>query len=146
MAVRIKNIKIDGKRVKNLEQVKVAKWIEEWLEGMEGVEGEVEVSRYYADRWYPIGWIEKRIEEEIKGSLKTLGDERRLRKEEVESEKDLKEMYQEKAEELAQERHGKEFEELPVVQQELVYEMAIVLVGEELQEKAESLGEEGKDE
>lgn len=60
--------------------------------------------------------------------------------------KNLKEMYQEKAEEIAQEEYGKEFEELPVVEQELVYEMAIVLVGEELQEKAEALGEERKDE
>ena len=59
---------------------------------------------------------------------------------------DLKKMYQEKAEEIAQERNGKEFEELPVVEQETVYEMAIVLVGEERQEKAENLGEEIKDE
>ena len=59
---------------------------------------------------------------------------------------DLKKMIQEKAEEIAQERNGKEFEELLVVEQETVYEMAIVLVGEELQEKAENLGEEIKDE
>ena len=60
--------------------------------------------------------------------------------------KDIKEMYQEKAEEIAQERHGKELEELSVGEQEIVYEMAIVLVGEKLQEKAENLGEEIKDE
>ena len=62
-----------------------------------------------------------------------------------EKKKDIKGMYQEKAEEIATEEYGKEFEELPVVEQELVYEMAIVLVGEELQEKAEALGEERKD-
>ena len=60
-------------------------------------------------------------------------------------EKDMKDMYQRKAEELAQEMRGKEFEELPVADQERIYEMAIVLVGEELQEKAESLGEEKRD-
>lgn len=64
MAIRIKNIKIDGKRVKNLGQVEVAKKVEKFINEMEGVEAEVQVSRYYADRWYPIDWIEKRIKEE----------------------------------------------------------------------------------
>lgn len=54
---------------------------------------------------------------------------------------DIKKLYQEKAEELAREE-GKEFEELPVVRQEMIYEMAIVLVGEELQEAADLRREE----
>ena len=60
--------------------------------------------------------------------------------------KDIKDMYQEKAEGIAQKRYGKEFEEIGRVQQDVVYMMAVELVGEELQEKAENLGEEIKDE
>lgn len=60
--------------------------------------------------------------------------------------KDLKEMYQEKAEEIAQRRYRKEFEELNRMQQDVVYMMATKLVGEELQEEAEKLGEEERDE
>lgn len=58
--------------------------------------------------------------------------------------KDIKEMYQEKAEELAQGRNGKKFEEVSVGEQELIYEMAIVLVGEELQEETEGKHEDGR--
>lgn len=60
--------------------------------------------------------------------------------------KDIKEMYQEKAEEIVQRVHGKEFEKLNKLQQEAAYLLAVEMVGEELQEKAESLGEEKKDE
>lgn len=73
MAIRIKNIRIDGKGVKNLEQVKVAKWIEEWLDNMEGIEGKVEISRYYTDRWYSIREVEELIKKEIEESLKQIG-------------------------------------------------------------------------
>ena len=74
MAIRIVNIKVDGKRVKNLGQVEVAKRIEKLIkEGMSNVEAEVEVSRYYADRWYPIGRVEELINEEVEESLQKLG-------------------------------------------------------------------------
>ena len=68
MAIRIVNIKVDGKRVRNLGIVEVAKKVEKFINEMVGVEAEVEVSRYYGDRWYPIDWIEKRIKEESEES------------------------------------------------------------------------------
>ena len=73
MAIRIVNIKVDGKRVRNLGIVEVAKKVEKFINEMIGVEAEVEVSRYYGDRWYPIDWIEKRIKEEIEESLRLMG-------------------------------------------------------------------------
>lgn len=55
---------------------------------------------------------------------------------------DLKEKYQTKAEELAIELHGKEYEELREVTQDIIYEKAIEMVGEELQERADNMREE----
>lgn len=55
---------------------------------------------------------------------------------------DLKEEYQIKAEELAMELYDKEYEELTETAQIVIYERAVVVVHEDLQEKAEAIGEE----
>lgn len=55
---------------------------------------------------------------------------------------DLKERYQIKANELAEEIYYKEFDRLTDVIQEIVYEKAIEMVGEELQEEADTTRKE----
>lgn len=55
---------------------------------------------------------------------------------------DLKEEYQIKAEELAMKLYDKEYEELTETAQIVIYERAVVVVHEDLQEKAEAIGEE----
>ena len=50
---------------------------------------------------------------------------------------DLKELYQEKAEEISLDERGAEFEELSKNEKNEVYGIAIKLVGEELQGKTE---------
>ena len=55
---------------------------------------------------------------------------------------DLKEEYQIKAEELAMELYGKEYEELTKTAQTIIYERAIVIVHEDLQEASEIIEEE----
>ena len=55
---------------------------------------------------------------------------------------DIKEAYQIKAEELAMKLYDKEYEELTETAQIVIYERAIVVVHEELQEKADSMRKE----
>ena len=55
---------------------------------------------------------------------------------------DLKEEYQIKAEELAMKLYDKEYEELTETAQIVIYERAVVVVHEDLQEKAEAIAEE----
>ena len=106
--------------------MKVAKQIEACLSRLEGVDADVEVSRYYTYRWYSISDVTRLIEEEIAESLKALGKQKRKAEEEM---KDIREMYQKKAEEIALEKYGKEFGELNGLEQYVVYMKAEELVG-----------------
>lgn len=70
MAIRIKNIKVNGKQVRNLGQVEAAKRIENCIKKMDNFEAEVEVNRFYSDRWYPIKRIEQIIKDQIEMRLR----------------------------------------------------------------------------
>lgn len=63
MAIRIANIKdIGGKRVQNRSQLDVARQVEELL-AKAGIEGDVSISRFYADRWYNLEQYERLLED-----------------------------------------------------------------------------------
>ena len=70
MAVRVINIKVDGKQVRNLGQVEAAKRIENCIKKMDNFEAEVEVNRFYSDRWYPLKQIEQIIKDQIEMRLR----------------------------------------------------------------------------
>ena len=53
MAIRIANIIADGRRPTNEHQLAVARQVEEFL-AEAGIEGTVQISRYYSDRWYKL--------------------------------------------------------------------------------------------
>ena len=73
MAIGIFNIKVNGKRVKNLGQVEVAKRIEKLIKKeMSDVEAEVRINRYYDNRWYSIKRVTELIKDEIEMSLQRL--------------------------------------------------------------------------
>ena len=63
MAIRVTNIKVGGKTVRNLGQVEVAKRIKNALKKM-NIKADVEVSRYYSDSWYSIKKVEELIKED----------------------------------------------------------------------------------
>ncbi len=62
MAIRIINIRVDGKKVFNEHQLAVAKQIEEFLEEA-GIIGDVTISRYFSDRWYKLDRYQELLEE-----------------------------------------------------------------------------------
>lgn len=56
---------------------------------------------------------------------------------------DLKDMYQEKAEDLAEQRFGKDFYDLDDQTQNIIYNEAIVLVDDSLILRADSMRKDG---
>lgn len=80
MAIGIFNIKVNGKRVRNLGQVEVAKRIEKLIkEEMSDVEVEVRVNRYYDDRWYSIKRVTELIKDGIEMSLERLAEKKKAK-------------------------------------------------------------------
>jgi len=64
MAIRIVNMKQDGKRLINYRQLDAAKYIQQVLKEA-GIEADVEVSRWYVDRWFDLEWYKQILERDV---------------------------------------------------------------------------------
>ena len=64
MAIRLVDVKLNGKRVQNMTQLKVAKRIDNFIKRANGIDARIEINRNYADNWYSLDEIEKMIKEE----------------------------------------------------------------------------------
>lgn len=53
MAIKLAHVKVDGRRVRGMTYVKTAKRVKRIL-AKEGIICEVEINRYYSDRWYTL--------------------------------------------------------------------------------------------
>ncbi|MBU2072733.1 MAG: hypothetical protein KKA68_21070 [Gammaproteobacteria bacterium] len=62
MAIRISDIKENGKRITGIRVCTVARRIEECLENS-GLEANVTISYFYGDRWYSINDVNEMVEE-----------------------------------------------------------------------------------
>ena len=88
MAIKVTNIKVGGKTVRNLEQVEVAKKIKKTLK-RSNIKADVVISRYYSDRWYAIKDIPGLIKEDKREKER----DKKRRKETTDMLKRLEEKY-----------------------------------------------------
>lgn len=65
MGIKIANIKVNGKRVSQREQLAIAEEVKAFLKDKEIV-ADVKINRFYSDRWFDTGYILACIEESEK--------------------------------------------------------------------------------